>query len=237
MVLDIYQVDAFTGNVFGGNPAAICPLEKWLPDTTLLKIAKENNLAETAYFVQQNNGNYHLRWFTPRIEMDLCGHATLASAYVLFEELGYSRDTIFFETHSGILKVKKNNDFLEMDFPSRPATKTYLPEIIRDSLNIQPIEVYRDRDYLLVYEHEKEIRSLRPNQAILTRINLDPGGIIVTAKGNNVDFVSRFFTPQAPIFEDPVTGSAHCTLTPYWAKRLNKLELHALQVSERVGEL
>ena len=237
MVLEIYQIDAFTNKVFGGNPAAVCPLSEWLPDPVLLSIAKENNLAETAFFVKRPNGNYHLRWFTPRIEMDLCGHATLASASVLFHDLNHSKDTIFFETLSGILKVKKEEKFLEMDFPSRPAVKTKLPSVIENSLNIQPTEVYKDRDYLLVYDNEQDIIDLAPNPHILNKINLDPGGIIVTARGKSVDFVSRFFTPQAPIFEDPVTGSAHCTLTPFWADRLQKQELHALQVSERGGEL
>lgn len=237
MVLDIYQIDAFTNQVFGGNPAAVCPLSAWLPDAILLSIAKENNLAETAFFVKRSNGNYHLRWFTPRIEMDLCGHATLAAASVLFQDLHHSEDIIFFETLSGVLKVKREGTFLEMDFPSRPAVKTKLPSVIENSLNIQPTEVYKDRDYLLVYDDEQDVMALAPNPYILNQINLDPGGIIVTARAKNVDFVSRFFTPQAPIFEDPVTGSAHCTLTPFWAERLQKKELHALQVSERGGEL
>ncbi len=237
MVLDIYQIDAFTNKVFGGNPAAVCPLNAWLPDSILLSIAKENNLAETAFFVKRSNGSYHLRWFTPRIEMDLCGHATLAAASVLFQDLHHSEDIILFETLSGVLKVKREGAFLEMDFPSRPAIKTKLPSVIENSLNIQPTEVYKDRDYLLVYEDEQDVMALAPNPYILNQINLDPGGIIVTARGKNVDFVSRFFTPQAPIFEDPVTGSAHCTLTPFWAERLQKKKLHALQVSERGGEL
>ncbi len=237
MYIDIYQIDAFTDTLFGGNPAAVCPLESWPSDELLLKIAQENNLAETAYFIQLDNGNYHLRWFTPEIEMDLCGHATLASAYVLFECLGYNKNTISFETQSGILNVKKEGDFLEMDFPSRPPKKAELPEIIAASLNIQPKEVYKDRDYLLVYNDEVDIKSLKPNQALLNQINIDPGGIIVTAKGNTVDFVSRFFTPQAALFEDPVTGSAHCSLTPFWSEQLGKKELHALQISKRKGVL
>ena len=237
MQLDIFQIDAFTNEVFGGNPAAVCPLKEWLPTKTLLNIAKENNLAETAYFVKLKNGNYHLRWFTPRIEMDLCGHATLAVAFVLFECLGYDKEIISFETLSGKLNVKKDGDLLEMNFPSRPPKPAKLPKIIKDSLNIQPVEVYKNRDYLLVYKSEDAIENIKPDQALLSQINLDPGGIIVTSKGNKVDFVSRFFTPQAPIFEDPVTGSAHCTLTPFWAHRLNKKEMHALQISDRIGEL
>lgn len=237
MIIDIYQIDAFTDTVFKGNPAAICPLDNWLSDDTLLNIAKENNLAETAYFVKLKNGNYHLRWFTPEIEMDLCGHATLASAYVLFEHLGYENHQITFETLSGHLVVKKDNNFLEMNFPSRPAKQSQLPKIIADSLSIQPKEVYKARDYLLVYDSEKTIKSITCNPNILGQINLDPGGVIITAQGEASDFVSRFFTPNASVFEDPVTGSAHCTLIPFWAERLSKNELHAIQVSDRVGNL
>lgn len=237
MKIDIFQIDAFTDRLFGGNPAAICPLKKWLPDEILQKIAIENNLSETAFFIKTSDDSYHLRWFTPEIEMDLCGHATLASAYVLFECLNYKNEIIHFETLSGILKVKKIDDFLELDFPARPPQKAELPQIIKDGLNIQPLEVWKARDYLLVYENETAIKSIQPNIAILNQINLDPGGIIVTAKSDKVDFISRFFTPQATIFEDPVTGSAHCTLVPFWAERLHKKKLHALQLSERVGEL
>ncbi len=237
MVIDLFQIDAFTDRMFKGNPAAVCPLKTWLPNTVLLDIAKENNLAETAFFVQLESGNYHLRWFTPRIEMDLCGHATLASAYVIFNELKHPDTQVHFETLSGLLTVKHNRDVLEMDLPSRPATKSELPSIIKESLNILPKEVYKHRDYLLVYDTEDEIKALKPDQNILNQINLDPGGIIVTAQGNDVDFVSRFFTPQAPIFEDPVTGSAHCTLVPFWSQRMNKIVLKARQLSERTGDL
>ncbi len=239
MKIPIFQIDAFTENLFGGNPAAVCPLENWLEDKVLKDIAIENNLAETAFFVQLSNNHFHLRWFTPECEMDLCGHATLASAFVIFEEMGYDRDEIVFDTQSGLLKVKKVDDYLELNFPSRPPIKADLPLIIRDGLNIQPIEIWKSRDYLLVYDSEDDIKSLKPNTAILNQINIDPGGIIVTAKGKaeGVDFVSRFFTPQAIVFEDPVTGSAHCTLVPFWADRLHKTELRALQLSKRRGEL
>ena len=237
LTIDCYQIDAFTDTIFKGNPAAVCPLSKWLPDKTLLNIAKENNLAETAFFLKLDSGNFHLRWFTPRIEMDLCGHATLAAAYVIFEEMNEQRESIVFETLSGLLRVKRSGDFIEMDFPNRPAKKAELPPVIKKALNIAPVEVYKSRDYLLVYENQAQIESLNPDQMLLSEINLDPGGIIVTAPGEEVDFVSRFFTPQAPIFEDPVTGSAHCTLVPYWSDRLNKKTLHAKQLSERTGEL
>ncbi len=171
--------------------------------------------------------------------MDLCGHATLASAYVIFEELGFSSNKIEFETQSGLLTVEKEHDLFTLNFPSRPAEISALPKTISEGLNIQPKEVWKARDYLLVYDNEDDVRNIRPNQAILNQINLDPGGIIVTAPGtaDDVDFISRFFTPQASVFEDPVTGSAHCTLIPFWADRLNKTKLKALQLSKRGGEL
>ena len=235
----IYQIDAFTNKLFGGNPASVCPLEEWLPDETLKQIAIENNLAETAYFVQTTENRYHLRWFTPEIEIDLCGHATLASAYVIIDELENKSNEILFDTQSGLLAVTKRGDYFELDFPSRPAQKADLPQIISESLNIQPTEVWKARDYLLVYDTEEEIKNIVPNTALLDQINLSPGGIIATARGkaDEVDFVSRFFTPQAAVFEDPVTGSAHCTLIPYWAERLDKTNLRALQISDRGGEL
>ena len=237
MTIDIYQIDAFTSHVFGGNPAAVCPLKEWLPDKTMLNIAKENNLAETAFFIHLVENEFHLRWFTPEIEMDLCGHATLASAYVIFNCIDFDIDEIIFNSMSGKLIVQKSNDKIEMNFPSRPPIPSTLPEIISKSLSIQPIEIFKARDYLIVYASEKDIISLKVNASILSDINLDSGGIIATAKGSDTDFVSRFFTPRASVFEDPVTGSAHCTLVPFWAKKLNKLNLHALQLSDRRGEL
>lgn len=239
MRINIYQIDAFTDQLFGGNPAAVCPLFDWLDDEILQNIAIENNLAETAFFVQSSENRFHLRWFTPEFEMDLCGHATLASAFVIIEELGNKYNEVLFDTQSGLLTVKKNGDYYELDFPSRPPKKSSLPKIISDGLNIQPKEIWKARDYLLVYDTEDDIEDIKPNIAILNQINIDPGGIIVTAKGKseNVDFVSRLFTPQATVFEDPVTGSAHCTLVPFWADRINKTELRALQISKRGGEL
>lgn len=239
MKIDIYQIDAFTDRLFGGNPAAVCPLAEWPEDAILQNITIENNLAETAFFTQLPNNHFHLRWFTPEIEMDLCGHATLASAFVIFEEMAYAGKEIVFETKSGILTVKKAGNYYELDFPSRPPQKSSLPKIISDGLNIQPLEIWKARDYLLVYDSEDDIKLIAPNIAILNQINIDPGGIIVTAKSQreNVDFVSRFFTPQATVFEDPVTGSAHCTLIPFWADRLNKTELSAAQISKRGGML
>jgi PhzF family phenazine biosynthesis protein len=169
--------------------------------------------------------------------MDLCGHATLAAAHVLFEALGYEGDQILFATQSGELMVRKKGDFLEMNFPARVPEPAILPDVIRHSLNIPPLEVWKSRDYLLLYAKEEDILAIKPDIALMNQINIDPGGVIVTARGNEVDFVSRFFTPQAVIFEDPVTGSAHCSLVPFWADRLNKTELHARQISRRGGEL
>lgn len=236
MKLELYQIDAFTNQIFGGNPACVVPLTEWLPDEMLLKIAKENAVAETAFFV--NNGEkIHLRWFTPDLEMDLCGHATLATAHCLKSILNYPSNTIIFETLSGDLTVVAENDFYFLDFPSRMPIESDLPEEISKSLNIQPKEVYKSRDYVLVYESEEDIKQIDINRQFFDQINLGPGGVIVTAKGNDCDFVSRFFTPQATILEDPVTGSAHCSLIPFWANRLQKNELKAMQLSERIGNL
>jgi len=236
MNIPIYQADAFTDKLFGGNPAAICPLNEWLPDETMQKIAIENNLAETAFFVKNETG-YKLRWFTPEYEMDLCGHATLASAHILFTQLGYQADTIEFETvKAGTLIVKKDGDKYTMDFPSRPPIHIEPPVGLVDALGEkQPLEVLRSRDFFLVYESENDIRDISPDFFALSK--MDTVGVIVTAPGKDVDFVSRFFAPGAGIPEDPVTGSAHCNLIPYWAEKLGKNKLHALQISSRKGEL
>jgi len=234
MELSIFQVDAFSSKVFGGNPAAICPLENWLPDALLQSIASENNLAETAYFVRTND-RYHLRWFTPAIEMDLCGHATLASAHVLFHELGNQTNTLYFDTKSGELTVKRQGDLLVMDFPSRPPKPVAADPGLAPAMGGKPQEILASRDYFLVYETEEEVLALQPDMAALTR--LDKPTFIATARGENCDFVSRFFAPKLGVPEDPVTGSAHCTLIPYWAGKLGKNSLHAWQVSARRGEL
>ncbi|MFV8346480.1 PhzF family phenazine biosynthesis protein [Flavobacterium sp. ZB4P13] len=236
MKLNLYQIDAFTDKTFGGNPACVVPLEKWLTDDILLEIAKENAVAETAFFVDKGD-KIHLRWFTPEIEMDLCGHATLATAHCLKEILNYKSDKIVFETLSGDLTVLVDKALYKMDFPSRMPSLDTLPKTIENSLNIKPKEVFKSRDYVLVYDNETEVRNIKIDRQFFDQINLDPGGVIVTAIGDNCDFVSRFFTPQASILEDPVTGSAHCSLIPFWAARLNKKELYALQVSERIGKL
>ncbi|MFT3994845.1 MAG: PhzF family phenazine biosynthesis protein [Dysgonomonas sp.] len=232
----IYQIDAFTDRVFGGNSACVVPLENWLPNEILLKIAKENAVAETAFFVNKGD-KIHLRWFTPEIEMDLCGHATLASAHCLSTIMKYDKEKIFFETLSGELIVEVENGLYKMDLPSRMPIADILPPTISKSLNIQPQEILKSRDYVLVYQNETEIRNIKIDRQLFDQINLNPGGVIVTAIGDNCDFVSRFFTPQASILEDPVTGSAHCSLVPFWSKRLNKKELYAQQVSDRIGKL
>lgn len=236
MELEIYQVDSFTEQVFHGNPACVVPLKNWLPDETLLKIARENAVAETAFFIDK--GDFiHLRWFTPEIEMDLCGHATLATAHCLVAHMNYKKNRIIFETQVGPLKVDVEDGVYYMDFPSRMPEPTALPDIIERSLNIKPKEVFKSRDYVLLYESEQDIKNIRIDRSIFDLINLDPGGVVVTAAGTESDFVSRFFTPQSSILEDPVTGSAHCSLIPFWAKRLTKDNLLALQLSERGGKL
>lgn len=238
MTIPIYQADAFTNQLFGGNPAAVCPLNAWLPDETMQKIAAENNLAETAYFIKTIDG-YSLRWFTPELEIDLCGHATLATAHILFTELGYEGDVIRFETQkAGVLKVTKAGDKYTLDFPSRPPEPVALPmDLIKALGGKIPVEVLKGRDFFVVYETEEDVRNLTPDFNALGKI--DAIGVIATAEGDSddVDFVSRFFAPAAGINEDPVTGSAHCNLIPYWASMLEKDELHAFQISSRKGEL
>ena len=234
MKLPIFQIDAFTDKLFAGNPAAICPLESWLPDQLLQSIAAENNLAETAFVVQRDSF-FDLRWFTPTLEMDLCGHATLAPAHVIFRHLGYRGSIVRFQTRSGALTVSRNEDLLTLDFPARPAAPCDTPQELSDGLRATPTATAKARDYLAVFETEQAVRSLQPDMAALMR--LDCLGIIATAPGNHCDFVSRFFAPRAGVPEDPVTGSAHCTLIPYWAQRLGRSELRALQVSPRGGEL
>jgi PhzF family phenazine biosynthesis protein len=235
MKLPIYQVDAFTMGPFSGNPAAVCPLDAWLDDDTMLSIAAENNLSETAFIVARDEV-YDLRWFTPTIEVDLCGHATLAAGYVVLNHLQPHLDAVSFETMSGELMVTRDGDRLSMDFPARAPTPATLTKALSDALGQSPAEVHLSRDILAVYDDEASVRNLSPDQAGL--LALDEGlGVIVTARGNEADFVSRFFVPKAGIAEDPVTGSAHCTLVPFWAERLGRAKLVAHQVSPRGGEL
>lgn len=236
MQLQIFQVDAFTNRIFGGNPAAVCPLQRWLPDDVMQRIAMENSVAETAFFIPSNDG-FDIRWFTPEIEMDLCGHATLAAAHVITRHLNIKLPCLNFHSKSGILTVTVENELLTLDLPSRRPEPCGAPQIILDAIRVTPVEILKSRDYVLVFETEEIVKNMTPDEKILNQINLDPGGIIVTAKGNDADFVSRYFTPQASIFEDPVTGSAHCSLIPYWSQRLGKTSMFALQVSDRGGEL
>lgn len=236
MKIKQYQVDAFATRVFEGNPAAVCPLESWPDDGLLQAIAEENNLSETAFFVPTEKG-YELRWFTPVKEVDLCGHATLAAAHVIFEMLGYSKQVIVFETRSGELSVEKRGDQLEMNFPACPPTLCELPEILVKGLGQRPIEVWSADDYLAIFDSEATIRAMTPNHALLGQLDLRGVIVTVTAPGTDVDFVSRFFAPKFGIPEDPVTGSAHCELAPYWANKLGKNTLSAKQVSKRGGNI
>lgn len=233
----IYQIDAFTKELFGGNPAAVCILKEWLANDLMQKIAAENNLAETAFAVQKDD-HYELRWFTPEIEVDLCGHATLATAFVLCNYYGFKENTLrFISPRSGELIVEKNEKgTLTMDFPTDDLHKVSEQNNITEAIGKKPLETYKGKtDYMLVYEAQTEIEAMTPNFHLLNE--LDCRGVIVTAKGNTVDFVSRFFAPQCGIPEDPVTGSAHTTLTPYWAGKLNKKSLSAKQLSERGGDI
>lgn len=234
MKLPYYEVSAFTTNPFGGNPAGVCPLEAWLPDSVLLGIAANNNLAETAFTVPRGN-DFELRWFTPTVEMDLCGHATLAAASVLFKERGLTGSEVRFHSRSGMLSVARGGDLLTLNFPSRPPVPSDVPEALIRGLGATPKEVFKARDYLAVFFDEAEVHALKPDFAVLK--TLDCLGIIATAPGKDCDFVSRFFAPGAGVDEDPVTGSAHCTLIPFWAQRLGKMKLSARQVSARGGEL
>lgn len=232
----IYQVDAFADKVFSGNPAAVCPLNQWLSDDILQKIAMENNLAETAFYVKQGN-QYELRWFTPAVEVDLCGHATLAAAFVLFNHENHNENIVQFHSpRSGALTVTRNGELLTLNFPADTFVQIELSDEITNCFDIKPQSAFKGKtDYLLVFDREDEIRRITPALDIISK--LKARGVIVTAKGENVDFVSRFFAPQVGVNEDHVTGSAHTTLTPYWAKRLGKNELTAVQLSARKGYL
>jgi PhzF family phenazine biosynthesis protein len=214
----------------------VVPLSEWLSDDLLLKIARENAVAETAFFVDEGY-KIHLRWFTPEMEMDLCGHATLAAAHALKEIRKYSSRNIIFKTRSGDLNVTTEGSKYILDLPSRNPVPTSLPELLQKSLNILPKEVLKARDFVLVYEDEQAIKNIEIDRSWFDQLELGTGGVIVTAKGSDCDFVSRFFTPKASVFEDPVTGSAHCSLTPYWSEKLEKQELIARQLSERGGSL
>lgn len=234
MVLPIYQVDAFTSALFRGNPAAVIPLDEWLDDELLLSIALENNLSETAYLVPDRDG-YHIRWFTPAVEVALCGHATLASAHIVFTELGFDGEMVEFQSKSGPLTVARGDAGYLMNFPAELSEPCDVPEELTQGLGLDPDEVLKGTDYLAVVSGQSDIEALAPDFRRLAQ--LDSRGVIVTAPGDECDFVSRCFFPQTGIDEDPVTGSAHCQLTPYWADRFGKSRLVARQLSARGGEI
>ncbi|MFC2151548.1 PhzF family phenazine biosynthesis protein [Bacteroidota bacterium] len=235
MKIPIYQVDAFTDHIFGGNPAAVCPLKEWLDTDTMQKIAEENNLSETAFYVPKNDF-FEIRWFTPKVEINLAGHPTLATAWVIFNELNYSSNNIrFISPLSGELNIEKKDELITMDFPSNKPEPIKEPKFLVEALGKNPLEILNSRDLLVVYKNQQEIEAIKPDYGLLEKI--DTFGIIITAPGEDSDFVSRFFAPRAGINEDPVTGSAHTILIPYWAEKLNKTRMSAIQLSERIGKL
>ena len=234
MKIPYYHIDAFASARFGGNPAGVCVLRDWLPDEVLQKIAFENNLSETAFVVAHEN-LFELRWFTPVREVSLCGHATLATAFVIFEYQGYTEPAIHFQSKSGVLTVERDGAMLVLDFPARSTEPCAAPEALVQGLGKAPLEVRRAKSYMAIFARQEDIVSIKPDMHWLSQ--LDASGIIVTAPGDQVDFVSRFFAPKLGIPEDPVTGSSHCSLIPYWAERLSKKKLTALQLSARGGEL
>jgi PhzF family phenazine biosynthesis protein len=233
--MEIYQVDAFNNEIFKGNPAAVCPLEKWISEDLMQAIAEENNLSETVFFVKNEN-TFDIKWYTPTCEIDLCGHATLAAAHIIFNELNYNKKYIEFNSKSGKLTVTKTDDWYTLNFPSEKLMEIKIPSLLEQALNVPVLKTFKGKWKLLVeLENEEIIKNLKPNFHLLTQLEFS--GIIVTAKGDSADFVSRFFAPKIRIDEDPVTGSAHTLLIPYWAKKLNKTKLKAIQLSKRKGYL
>jgi predicted PhzF superfamily epimerase YddE/YHI9 len=234
MEIDLYQIDAFAGRVFAGNPAAVCPLQAWLPDPVLQSIAQENNLSETAFFVPEGD-QYHIRWFTPVSEVDLCGHATLAAAYALFELLDIRKETLSFTSRSGVLTVTRDRNMLRMDFPSQPPSICVPPQVLIEAFSHYPKEYLCAEDYIVVFEHENDVLSAIPDLGLLKK--LDRRGVIITAGSDKYDFVARFFAPKYGINEDPVTGSAYTQLVPYWANKTTKSQFHVRQLSVRGGDV
>lgn len=233
--MDIYQVDAFNNEIFKGNPAAVCPLEKWISEDLMQAIAEENNLSETVFFVKNKN-TFDIKWFTPTCEIDLCGHATLAAAHIIFSELNFKGKHIEFNSKSGKLTVSKTDDWYTLNFPSEELEEIEIPSLLEQALNVPILKTFKGKwKLLVVLENEKIIKNLNPNFHLLAQLEFS--GIIVTAKGDSADFVSRFFAPKIEINEDPVTGSAHTLLIPYWSKKLNKTKLEAIQLSKRRGYL
>lgn len=231
----LFQVDAFNNQFFSGNPAAVVPLDSWISNDLMQAIAEENNLSETVFFVP-NGEDFDIKWFTPTCEIDLCGHATLAAAHILFTEMNYSRDELIFNSKSGKLRVSKDQGWYALNFPSEDVKEIKIPDLLEAALDCRVAACFQGKWKMMVLlDKESTIEQLSPDFGLLSK--LDAPGIIVTAKGNEVDFVSRFFAPRLGINEDPVTGSAHTLLIPFWAKRLNKNELKALQISKRMGVL
>lgn len=234
MELKIYQIDAFTKDLFAGNPAAVCPMDTWLDDKLMQAIAAENNLSETAFFVPEGNG-FNIRWFTPAAEVDLCGHATLASAFVLYECLGYSGDKVEFISRSGLLTVSRKDVLYTLDFPAQPPIGCSIPKAILEAFDIRPCQCLKSEDYIVLFEDEEDIQAAKPDLEQLKKMDLR--GVIISAPSSHYDFVARFFAPKFGIPEDPVTGSAYTQLAPYWAKRLGKRRLQARQLSRRGGDV
>ncbi|HEV8082906.1 MAG TPA: PhzF family phenazine biosynthesis protein [Chitinophagaceae bacterium] len=240
MKLNLYQIDAFTDQLFGGNPAAVIPLQNWIDEKLMQKISLENNLSETVFFVPRNdnaeNGDFDIRWFTPTVEINLCGHATLASAFVLFNILNFDKPVINFNSQSGVLRVTKKDGFIDMDFPSwEPEIFNNPPLQLKDALGgVDILGIYKNRDLLILLKDEYSVKNCAPDFSLIHQTGYK---IIITATGNKVDFVSRFFAPTAGVDEDPVTGSAHSQLIPFWSKKLNKTKMDALQLSKRGGEI
>lgn len=235
MKITLYQVDAFTSKLFGGNPAAVCPLEKWIDEKMMQAIALENNLSETAFIVAEKENTFGIRWFTPTVEVDLCGHATLGAAYVVFHYLHQEWNKVTFNSRSGPLHVTRDNTLLTLDFPAIKGEKITSSANWQALLGVKPLEVYQGKDCLVLLDSEETVANLKVDMAGIAQ--LETRALIVTAKGNNVDFVSRFFAPRVGVPEDPVTGSAHSMLIPFWANRLGKKQLVAKQLSARGGEL
>jgi len=234
MEIPLYQIDAFASKLFEGNPAAVCPLDAWLPDATMQSLAAENNLSETAFVVPQGDG-FHIRWFTPLSEVDLCGHATLATAYVMFNILGYGKDRIEFDSRSGPLAVSRDRGWLVMDFPAQPPVACDIPAEIVEAFEAAPVECLKSEDLIVVFDRESDIESADPDYELLKK--LEWRGVVITAKSSRYDFVARFFAPKYGIPEDPVTGSAYTQLAPYWASRTGSKKFSVKQLSARGGEL
>lgn len=232
MNLTMYQIDAFAENVFEGNPAAVVPLDDWLPDSKMQLIAQENNLSETAFFVKDDS-RFHLRWFTPVSEVKICGHATLASAYVLFNELGYSEERIDFKTLSGVLSVSRDEDILTLALPNLNPAACETPDVLKNAFSSQPVECLKSEDYVVVFRKEDALQNIKVDFDQLKKLDLR--GVAITSESDEYDFIVRFFAPKFGIPEDPVTGSAFCQLAPYWATKLNKTSFHSKQVSPRGG--